>query len=452
MEAKREARRRKHRDDPRRQDGPPWIARFLAIAAAVLFLALLPAFAPYIASAFPVPGGEAPEAPPAAAERFPAPPVSIGDPPHVTGLARAPEAPPTPEPSPTPAPSAAERLLADMAAREKIYQLFSVFAYDLPGVSELTAAGEQTRAALERYPVGGLLYDADNMETREQIRTMLDTTRTYSRIPLLFACDEEGGRVSRLMRSVGTPRVGPMLDYHADGPEKARENARTIAGGLISCGFNWDLAPVADVWTDTRNTVIGNRAYSTDFEEAAELIGAAVEGFHAGGAACTLKHFPGHGGTAEDSHYGSAYVHRTLEELRAGEFLPFAAGIRAGADAVMIGHLIVEDIDSEPAPFSYRIVTELLREELGFQGVIVTDSLQMEAMTKHYGSGEAAVRALLAGVDMLLCPANLKTAAEAVWEALETGRLAQARLDESVLRILRMKEAMGLLKSDFAGE
>ena len=422
-------RRRKNRE----KENPPLITRFLGVVALVLFLAILS-----------LAGSSAmrkPQDVKAMTETIEIAPTFTPTP----TFTPSPSPTPTPSPSPTPTPSAAERLLADMTTREKVYQLFTVFAYDLPGVSELTTAGEQTRAALEQYPVGGLLYDADNMKTREQVRAMLDAARSYSKIPLLFACDEEGGRVSRLMRTVGTPAVGPMLNYHAEGPEKARENAEIIAGGLVSCGFNWDMAPVADVWTNERNTVIGNRAYSTDFQEAAELIGAAVEGFHAGGVACTLKHFPGHGGTAEDSHYGSAYVHRTLDELRAGEFLPFAAGIRAGADAVMIGHLIVEDVDSEPAPFSYRIVTELLREELGFQGVIVTDSLQMEAMTKHYGSGEAAVRAVLAGVDMLLCPANLETAAGALLEALETGRVSEARIDESAARILRMKEAFSLI-------
>ena len=124
---------------------------------------------------------------------------------------------------------------------------------------------------------------------------------------------------------------------------------------------------------------------------------AAVGGFHEGGVACTLKHFPGHGDTSADSHYGSVYVYKTLDELREAEFKPFRAGIDAGADAVMMGHLIIADVDDQPALLSHKIVTEILREELGFDGVVITDSLKMQAMTDHYGSGDIAVRAIQAG-------------------------------------------------------
>lgn len=236
-----------------------------------------------------------------------------------------------------------------------------------------------------------------------------------------------------------------MLDYKNDGTETAFDNAKTIAADLVSCGFNTDLAPVADVWSNPDNTVIGDRAYSDDFAQAAELIAAAVEGFHAGGAACTLKHFPGHGNTSADSHYGAVYVERTLSELRENELLPFQAGVDAGADAVMLGHLIVTDIDSEPAPFSYKIVTGLLREEMGFTGVVMTDGLQMKAMTDHYSSAEIALKAVKAGVDILLCPPDLEAAVTALKEAVESGEITEARLDESVGRILELKLRQGML-------
>ena len=200
------------------------------------------------------------------------------------------------------------------------------------------------------------------------------------------------------------------------------------------------------MWSNPDNTVIGDRAYSDDFAQAAELVAAAVEGFHTGGAACTLKHFPGHGNTSADSHYGAVYVERTLEELRENELLPFQSGIDAGADVVMIGHLIVSDIDSEPAPFSYRIVTGLLREEMGFTGVVMTDGLQMQAMTDHYSSAEIARKAVKAGVDLLLCPLDLEEAVTALEDAVETGEITQARIDESVLRILELKLRQGILK------
>lgn len=352
---------------------------------------------------------------------------------------------PETESGPEPALSQAELLLAQMSTGEKVYQLFMVFPSQVTGVSPVTKAGDLTRQGLASYPVGGFIYDKTNMVSREQVTEMLTTVQTYSKIPLILTCDEEGGRVNRLMSTVGTTHIDSMMSYRDQGPEKAAENAKIIAGDMVSCGFNTDLAPVADVWSNPENKVIGDRAYSDDFAQAATLVAAAVEGFHTGGVACTLKHFPGHGDTATDSHTGAAYVTKTLDELRSGELLSFQAGIDAGADMVMMGHLTVTDIENVPALFSYRIVTQLLREEMGFDGVIITDSLQMKAVTDSYDSGQAAVLAVQAGVDMLLCPADLGEAANALIDAVETGMISEERLNESVLRILRMKEKMGIL-------
>lgn len=349
---------------------------------------------------------------------------------------------------PEPVLSQAELLLENMSTREKVCQLFMVFPSQVTGVSPVTKAGDLTRQGLENYPVGGFIYDKTNMVSREQVTEMLTTVQTYSKIPLILTCDEEGGRVNRLMSTVGTTYIESMMNYRDQGPEKAAENAETIAGDLVSCGFNTDLAPVADVWSNPENKVIGDRAYSDDFAQAATLVAAAVEGFHAGGVACTLKHFPGHGDTAADSHTGAAYVTKTLDELRGGELLSFQAGIDAGADMVMIGHLTVTDIEDVPALFSYRIVTKLLREEMGFNGVIITDSLQMKAVTDSYGSGQAAVLAVQAGVDILLCPADLEEAVGALLDAVETGVIPEGRLNESVLRILRLKEEIGILQGE----
>lgn len=353
-----------------------------------------------------------------------------------------------PEPTLGPALSQAELLLENMSIREKVYQLFVVFPSAVTGVSPVTKAGDLTRQGLESYPVGGFIYDKTNMVSREQVTEMLTTVQTYSKIPLILTCDEEGGRVNRLMNTVGTTYIDSMMSYRDQGPEKAAENAKTIAGDMVSCGFNTDLAPVADVWSNPQNTVIGDRAYSDDFSQAASLVASAVEGFHAGGVACTLKHFPGHGDTAADSHTGAAYVTKTLDELRSGELLSFQAGIDAGVDMVMIGHLTVTDIEEVPALFSYRIVTQLLREEMGFDGVVITDSMQMKAVTEFYGGGQAAVLAVQAGVDILLCPANLEEAANALIDAVETGVISEERLNESVLRILRLKEEMGILQRE----
>lgn len=378
-----------------------------------------------------------------------APPQPSAAPSQLSSPEPEPSVEPTPEPAPTPTPDPAEELLGSMTLHEKVCQLFVVQPADLlPGIGKVTEAGPATQKALERYPVAGLLYDASNLVSMDQTKTMLANVQTYTNIPLILTCDEEGGRVNRLMHTIGTTYIGPMLDYKDQGAETAAANAKTIAADLTSCGFNMDLAPVADVWSNPSNTVIGDRAYSDDFEQAALLVAAAVDGFHQGGAACTLKHFPGHGDTSADSHYGSVYVYKTLDELREAEFLPFQAGIEAGADAVMMGHLIIADVDDQPALLSHKIVTELLREELDFDGVVITDSLKMQAMTDHYGSGDIAVGAVQAGVDLLLCPQNLDEAVSALTQAVEDGTITRERLDESVLRVLRLKLDRGILPAE----
>jgi len=337
------------------------------------------------------------------------------------------------------------RLLSKMTLRDKVCQMMFVTPSDITGVFKVTAAGETTRNALVEYPVGGLNYTRSNMVTQDQVSEMLHEVQKMSKIPLLLSCDEEGGRVTRLMSTVGTTWVDAMLDFKDDGPETAYQNAHTIAEDMARLGFNMDLAPVADVLTNPKNTVIGDRAYSDDYQQAASLLPHAVQGFREGGVACVIKHFPGHGGTTSDSHYGSAYVYRTLDELRTGELLPFQAGIDAGADAVMMGHLIVPDISKEPAVFSYEIVTKLLREEMGFDGVVMTDALEMKAIADHYGNREVAVNAVLAGVDMLLNPMDLDAAIDALMDAVTDGTILESRIDESVTRILRLKANRGLL-------
>ncbi len=349
------------------------------------------------------------------------------------------------DPSPDSDDPMLQSLLSQMTLHEKVCQMLVVTPESITGVEAVTAAGDTTKKALQAMPVGGILYSKPNLRSKEQVKTMLQNTQSYSAIPLMFTCDEEGGRVNRLMSTLSTTMIGPMLDYKDQGAETAYKNACTIASDMSALGFNADMAPVADVWSNPENTVIGDRAYSNDFQQAAVLVASAVEGFHAGGVATALKHFPGHGDTSEDSHYGIVFITKTLEEIREKELLPFRAGIQADSDMVMIGHLILSDIDDQPAPFSHKIVTELLRQELGFDGVIITDGLQMKAMTDFYSDGGIACSAVKAGVDMLLCPADPEEAAAALEDAVKNGDLTESRIEESVLRILKMKKERGMI-------
>lgn len=354
---------------------------------------------------------------------------------------------PTPEPTPTPDPVKvrAEELLSGMTLREKLCQLMIVRPEVLTGESPVTAAGETTRLALETYPVGGLIYSVDNLVTQEQTREMISNTQSYSKLPLFISADEEGGNVGRLMYKLGTTWVNSMYSYKDQGADTAYSNAKTIGTDMVSCLFNTDFAPVADVWTNPDNTVIGDRAYSDDFEQAAELVASAVRGFTDSGVICCLKHFPGHGDTSTDTHEGAAVVSKSLDELRAGEFLPFVSGIEAGADMVMIGHITVTSVDPEPATISKAIITDVLRGELGWDGVVISDSLDMGALA-GYDNGEVCVKFLEAGGDILLGIPDIETALTALEAAVTDGRLTESRIDESVQRVLELKISHGIIE------
>ena len=343
-------------------------------------------------------------------------------------------------------PSLVDETLAGMTLHEKVCQMMFVTPEELTGEDGVTVAGDATRQALENYPVGGIVYFAKNLESQDQVKEMIDNSQKYSSIGLFVATDEEGGVVNRLMDTVGTTYIGSMYYYKDDGDETAYENAYTIANDMSALGFNLDFAPVADVWSNPDNTVIGERAYSDDYAQAAELVGNAVKGFNDGEVMCTLKHFPGHGDTAEDSHYSSAYVHRTKEEIMADEMQPFRSGIEAGAEFVMVGHLIVPDIDEVPATLSYKIATGILRDELKFEGVAITDSFEMESIADNYSVDDAVVMSVKAGMDMILQPKNMTSAVNSIEQAVADGELSEDRIDESVRRILTLKESRGLLK------
>jgi len=343
-------------------------------------------------------------------------------------------------------PSLVDETLAGMTLHEKVCQMMFVTPEELTGEDGVTVAGDATRKALENYPVGGIVYFAKNLESQDQVKEMIDNSQKYSSIGLFVATDEEGGVVNRLMDTVGTTYIGSMYYYKDDGDETAYENAYTIANDMSALGFNLDFAPVADVWSNPDNTVIGERAYSDDYAQAAELVGNAVKGFNDGGVMCTLKHFPGHGDTAEDSHYSSAYVHRTKEEIMADEMQPFRSGIEAGAEFVMVGHLIVPDIDEVPATLSYKIATGILRDELKFEGVAITDSFEMESIADNYSVDDAVVMSVKAGMDMILQPKDMASAVNSIEQAVADGELSEDRIDESVRRILTLKESRGLLK------
>lgn len=343
-----------------------------------------------------------------------------------------------------------QTLLDSMDLDEKICQLFIVTPEALSGAGAVTEAPDHLDDALQQYPVGGIVLFSQNLVDEEQCQALLSAYQSASRIPLLVGVDEEGGLVSRLgaKDAMNVPEFPPMGTIGQSGrSDDAYAVGHTLGQSLRRLGFNLDFAPVADVNTNPDNPVIGTRAFSSDPEVAAQMVSACVRGFVETNTICCLKHFPGHGDTAEDSHSSAAATDKTLEQLREAEFLPFAAGITAGAPMVMVGHISVPAVtgDATPATLSPSIVTGLLRETLGFGGVVVTDAMNMKAVSGQYPAGEAAVMALCAGCDMILMPDDLSAAISAVHDALADGRLTLERLDASVTRILALKLEYGIL-------
>lgn len=340
----------------------------------------------------------------------------------------------------------ASEIFSEMSLSDKIYQMMFVRPEAITGVTTATAASDATRAALQKYPVGGIVYSKSNMLSKEQLASMISHTKSYAKVPLFIATDEEGGKVNRLMDSVGTTKVDSPYSYKDNGINTASCNAKIIANDMNNLGFNLNFAPVADVWSNPNNAVIAQRAYSNNFREAGNLVDAAVRGFHEGGVCTTLKHFPGHGDTYEDTHTSTAYVSKSRDQLENEELQVFRKGIEAGTDLIMISHVIIEDIDNTaPASLSEKVVTELLRNEMNFTGLIITDSLEMNAVSEHYTGGEAAVRAIKAGNDLLLEPKDLNEAVMAVMNAVSQGEITEQQINEHVLRILEVKERAGIL-------
>lgn len=365
----------------------------------------------------------------------------------------------TPTHAPTEAPTEAkadysamaDSYMKNMSDREKICQLFIVTPEtltasldDSDSVAVVTRAGETTEKSLKEYPVGGLIYFSANLESQEQTKEMISNSQKYASTPLFISVDEEGGDVARAGEKLGTKTFKPMFEYKDQGETVAHDNAEVIASNLRAIGFNMDNAPVADVLSNPDNTVIGNRAYSDDFAQAATLVKAAVQGFRDGGVICTLKHFPGHGNTEEDSHDGLAYVKASVEELKKNELQPFKAGIEAGADMVMVGHLVVDELDpGVPATLSSKVVPELLRKELGYNGIVITDSMSMGAITQDY---ETIVKGLFAAdVDIILQPDNLDSYISAIESLLESGDITQKQIDAKVKKILTLKYSKGIM-------
>ncbi|WP_395482949.1 glycoside hydrolase family 3 protein [Streptomyces sp. KHY 26] len=352
-------------------------------------------------------------------------------------------------------------LISGMSLEEKVGQLFvmrvfgaSATAPDQADIdANLGELGVRTAAELiAKYRVGGIIYFtwAHNTRNPHQIADLSNGIQRASLeqprgLPMLIATDQEHGAVCR----VGEPATlfpGAMAIGAGGSAADARTLGRISGAELRALGINQDYSPDADVNVNPANPVIGVRSFGADPAAVAELVAAEVKGYQSSRVAATAKHFPGHGDTAVDSHYGFPVITHSRELWEKLDAVPFRSAIAAGIDSIMTAHIQFPALDDsgDPATLSEPILTGILRGELGYDGVVITDSLGMEGVRTKYGDDRVPVLALKAGVDQLLNPPSIDTAWHAVLKAVQDGELTEARLDESILRILRMKSRLGL--------
>ncbi len=341
----------------------------------------------------------------------------------------------------------AEALMGLMTDTEKVYQLFIVSPEMLTGEGRTSALGSVN--VLAARPVGGVILFGQNIESEARLRQLIADLQTQAALagifPLFIAVDEEGGIVSRVANKLGYALAdAPETIGQAENENAAYTAGAYIASYLSPLGINLDFAPTADTVIDSPG--VGVQSYGGDAYLVSRMVAAMAEGLRQGGVIPCYTHFPGHG-AKEGSTIGALSVRRTEEEMRAKEWIPFRDGASAGIEMILVSHAYLRTQgETIPASLSYQAVTGFLRGQIGYDGVIVTDSLRMTAVTKDYKAGQAAVQAIQAGADILLLPADLDAAAQGVFKALNSGQLTMERIEESVRRILMVKIQSGLIR------
>ena len=349
----------------------------------------------------------------------------------------------------------AEKTLHKLSSEEKVGQLFMIWVrvqfWNTENPDYL-----QLRDNIHKYHIGSLAMsvpvDGPFLLRNQPFEAaeLLNRLQKESKLPLIFAADFERGVSMRLYGTTIFPH--PMAFGAAGKPEYAENFGRITAQEARAIGVHWNFFPVADVNSNPANPIINTRSFGEDPEQVGDLLAAYIRGAHAGGMLTTAKHFPGHGDTDTDSHLGVARVNGDVAHLQTVELPPFKKAIEGGVDSVMVAHVTVPALEPDPnrvATTSPAVVTDLLKKQLGFKGLVVTDALDMAGLTRLYGAniGRAAVEAFKAGNDLLLIPFDLDASYRSMLEAVRSGEISSARLDESVLKILEAKASLGLHKA-----
>ena len=351
-----------------------------------------------------------------------------------------------------------EEQLQKMTLREKVGQMFFVrlesldpsikwTTYDDLANIKITEVTMKMRSTNTNYPVGGIILYAWNIDNETQLSHIISQIRSMNGNPLL-CIDEEGGRVSRIANNpnFNVKKYESMAAIGATGdPQNAYECGNTIGTYLHRYGFDIDFAPVADVNTNPENVIIGARAFSDDPAVAAPMVTSYLQGLKDAGVTGCIKHFPGHGDTKADTHYGYASTQKTWDEMRDCEMVTFRAGIQWGCQMIMTAHIGAPNVTGSdiPSTMSSIILQDKLRGELGYRNIIITDGMEMGAITQQYTSAEAAVGSIQAGVDIVLGPRYFTEAFDAVVAAVEAGTISEERINQSVRRILKLRKEIG---------
>lgn len=356
------------------------------------------------------------------------------------------------ESSPTAESTAKEQaraLVANMSLEEKVAQMFMVTPEALCQVNEsVVASGEQTRQAFNNRPVGGVIYNSSNLQSPQQVKEMLANLQTYSndrvQLPVFTAVDEEGGTVARVS---GNPAMGiePYPKMSEVGASKDTERALKIGAEmgqyLSDLGFNIDFAPDADVLTNPENALLKSRSFGSDAQTVSDMAAAFTKGLQKSSVLATYKHFPGHGSTNTDTHEGITISQQDPNQLDSVDLVPFKDAVSKDVKLIMVSHVSFPKVvgDNTPATLSRKVVTDLAREKLGYQGILITDAMAMGAISEIYQPADAAVAAIQAGNDIVLNPADFDAAYQGVLAAVQAGTISQEQIDQSVERIVTAK-------------
>lgn len=344
-----------------------------------------------------------------------------------------------------------QNIVDSMSLEEKVAQLFLVQPEAIVDIGTATAAGDATKQAINKTPVGGFVYFSDNLQSEQQVQDMLRNVQKYSEdrigLPAFLSVDEEGGTVARVASTgrFDVTDVGDMAKIGASGDvQQAKQAGETIGSYLSELGFNLDFAPDADVLTNPDNTVVKKRSFGSDPRVVSDMSLAVAQGLAQHQVYSVYKHFPGHGATAGDTHQGYAYTDKTLDELKQSELIPFENAIQNNAAFIMAAHISAPRVtgDNTPASLSKTMITDILRGQMGYDGIVVTDAMNMGAVTEQYTSAQAAVKALQAGADVVLMPEDFQEAYQGVLDAVKDGTLTEQRINESVTRIVTVKVHM----------